>query len=298
MIDPRELELLVQNHSGIVSRKASVAYPGLYVLKYKNKVFYKNLWDQHPLLKECRGLVVDSDYNVVSYPFTKIFNYGENGTSIPRDESVLGVRKVNGFLGVVTVTDRFGPVYSTTGSTDSDFAKLVKEHLEPFVRYFEPHVTYMFEIVDPSDPHIIREDMGAYLIGIRGTDGSMMDPKELYKEAPIDPRIRVVSTETGRFSDFVKRMETDRTEGYVIYGEGTTLKLKSNYYLVSKFLARKTEAKLREILIDQKETWIDEDYDFVLSEIRKMPEGFISLSEQDRIDRIHHIIEHERNGIV
>jgi len=55
----------------------------LKVVKYARKVFYDNLWEVHPLLKECRGLVLDLDNNVVAHPFTKVFNIGENGTGYP-----------------------------------------------------------------------------------------------------------------------------------------------------------------------------------------------------------------------
>jgi len=47
---------------------------GIYVLKYKKKVFYDNLWNDY--IAECRGSIVDADFNLVSYPFTKIYNYG------------------------------------------------------------------------------------------------------------------------------------------------------------------------------------------------------------------------------
>jgi hypothetical protein len=37
-------------------------------------VFYDNLWNDY--LEECRGTIVDENFNVVSRPFTKIYNYG------------------------------------------------------------------------------------------------------------------------------------------------------------------------------------------------------------------------------
>ena len=64
---------------GLVTRKYDEA-TGLYVLKYKNSVFFNNLWGVDDRLLECRGTVVDEDYNVISRPFTKVFNSREHGT--------------------------------------------------------------------------------------------------------------------------------------------------------------------------------------------------------------------------
>ena len=68
MIDIKKIREFVENNPGLVTRKESIRYPGLFVLKYKRKVFYDNLWT--PELQELRGLVVDEDWNIVVHPFT------------------------------------------------------------------------------------------------------------------------------------------------------------------------------------------------------------------------------------
>ena len=50
--------------SGLVNMKP--AGDGIFVLKYKKKVFYDNLWNDY--IAECRGTIVDADFNLVSYP--------------------------------------------------------------------------------------------------------------------------------------------------------------------------------------------------------------------------------------
>ena len=116
----------LEANKSLVTMKESKNYPGLFVIKYKNKVFYDNLWT--PELQQCRGLVLDAHYNVVVRPFDKIFNYMENGTTFDRDDVVTYTRKVNGFMGAMTYSEDHGYIYSTTGSLDSDFALLVKKH--------------------------------------------------------------------------------------------------------------------------------------------------------------------------
>ena len=64
------------------------------------------------------------------------------------------------------------PIYSTTGSLDSDFAKLAKDVIEDQLTisdttFFKKGYTFIFEICHPDDPHIVSEDIGAYLIGIQ-----------------------------------------------------------------------------------------------------------------------------------
>lgn len=66
-------------------------YPdlGLKIYKYARKVFYNNLWHLSPRLLECRGIVVGNEGNVVAWPFTKVFNLGENSTNLPDSKLVL-----------------------------------------------------------------------------------------------------------------------------------------------------------------------------------------------------------------
>ncbi len=98
----------------------------IYVLKYKKKVFYDNLWNEY--IAECRGTIVDKDFNLVTYPFTKIYNYGieKEAPVLKADARVMALRKVNGFMVAMTV-HKGELLVSTTGSTDSDFVTMAKE---------------------------------------------------------------------------------------------------------------------------------------------------------------------------
>ena len=73
-------------------------YKGLSVLKYHRKVFFNNLWHLDERLLECRGTVVDEDWNVIVLPFKKVFNLGENGTQVDPDRGVIIPEKINGFM--------------------------------------------------------------------------------------------------------------------------------------------------------------------------------------------------------
>ena len=115
----------------LVTKKTYTEGPfaGLSVLKYKNNVFWDNLWHTDSRLLECRGMVVDAEDNVVIWPFTKIFNRFENGTDLPPDQQVVCIRKVNGFMATAAI-HKDNLLVSTTGTLDSEFSELARKYLE------------------------------------------------------------------------------------------------------------------------------------------------------------------------
>ncbi len=273
----------------LVTLKQSTKYPDLFVIKYKNKVFYDNLWT--PVLLQCRGLVLDKDYNVIVRPFDKIFNYMENGTTFDRDDICTYTRKVNGFMGAMTYSERYGHIYSTTGSLDSDFAKLAEKHLGKYAGRLEEGITWLFEVCDESDPHIIKEVNGAYLIGVVDCNTGWHFSEECVSRTALKHGLKRYVHEYARFSDIVKMSKECKYEGYVVrLQEDPTkfLKIKSPYYLTTKFLARKNVDKITNMLdnIEQTKKTIDEEYYPLLDYLSSIKDEFIALPEQERISKI------------
>ena len=168
-MDKDSLRQFVQDNPKLVTMRETSS-PGLFVIKYSKRVFFDNLWNE--FLEECRGLIVDADWNPVVRPFKKVYNFGENGASYDRDRMMYVERKVNGFMGAATYVSSVDQViYSTTGSLDSDFAVIVRKWLSKYEDYFRQNSghTFLFEICDASDPHIIPEVEGVYLIGMRSS---------------------------------------------------------------------------------------------------------------------------------
>ncbi len=267
---------------------------GLNVLKYKNKVFFKNLWT--PELLECRGTVVDDDFNIIQRPFTKIFNFGENCTRIDRDEVVTAPCKINGFMGALTWHNG-APLVSTTGSCDSEFADMARDMLAKTNAFkmaeFYQNVTFIFEIVHPNDPHIVPETNGVFLLGCRRTQ---WDAKQhMFSECTLD----CIAAEYGimrpewyrmRFSDVVKMAKTVHHEGFVCWtSSGYELKIKSPNYLVSKFLARININKFTTALRTNPESLkerVEEEYYPLVDHVVAMGVEFAELNEQSRLDLI------------
>ena len=227
-------------------------YKGLSVLKYTKKAFFGGIWDER--LVECRGLVIDENKNIILYPFTKVFNFGEPGinkekTLVDRDKKVIAINKINGFMASASLYNN-ELLVATTGTLDSDFAKLAREELRKNTNvedYLKLHTrddefTLMFEICHESDPHIIEEKLGVYLIGMRKNyiSSRLVDEDVLDREAKKMDALRP-NHYVGLFGDIKKRELLSKREGAMIrdVDSGVHLcKLKSNYYKTKKFLMR------------------------------------------------------------
>lgn len=294
----------INSHRDLVQCKESKKYPGLYVLKYKNKVFYDNLWT--PELLECRGLVVDKDFNPIVRPFDKIFNYKENNTDFEdHHEEVCVVEKVNGFFAALTFSDTYGWIVSTTGSTDSEFARFAESKLEKYKETLEKskaiNVTWMFEICDSSfDPHIIAEQDGEYLTGCRSVNTGY-----LYSEEFLDIQANLMGAKRPKHfittpSYLLKNIKTVTHEGFVVrhkeFNDKQVLKIKSPYYLTTKFIARLKNEKLELLLKDKnkfKQRLKDEEFFPLIDFVESVYDKFVLLSEQEKIRMIREFLENE-----
>lgn len=283
----------------LITRKESTRYPGLFVKKYTRKVFYDALWNLNPDLLEARGHVETADGRVVIRPFTKIFNRGENGTDIDRDELCIMINKVNGFMAAATWVDEVADVVvSTTGSLDSDFVTLAEKHINEDVKAYIKSMmylekgTYIFEICDPSDPHIVKEEAGAYLLGFRPHDEEGPYFSTYERESDLDKIARAMGVKRpewyeARFSHIVDSAYMCKHEGYVVYGQTskTALKIKSPYYLHLKMAARKKD------IMSLDKTRVDEEYYPLIDHLKEMGESFTMMDEQSRLEYMRNFLK-------
>ena len=278
--------------SKLIVKKQSTRYPGLYVKKYSKKVFYNGLWDTDSALLESRGHVEDEDGNLLVNPFTKIFNHKENGVDIQPEEAVLCVDKINGFLASVTYVHQLDKVLvSTTGSLDSPFVDMAEEYITEDIKALvkmcslcQPK-TYLFEICHPSDPHIVKEQPGASLTGIREVHNpsAYFSTPQLEKSLDITAKSLHVARPGWRLCSFataLNELKSCKKEGYVVYGQEskTVLKLKSGYYLALKAIARKKD------IFTLNKTVIDEEFYPLVAFLQSLGEEFSKLNEQERLN--------------
>lgn len=304
-----DIKAFMEANPKLLTRKESKRYPGLFVLKYARDVFYDSLWTDE--LEYCRGLVVDADWNIVVQPFRKIYNRFERGTDFPLDTMVYAYKKINGFMAAVTyIPGRHDLIVSTTGSLDSDFVDMAKEQLfknvdeMSWIRYFDHckagQVTMLFEICHPNDPHIVEEEPGAYALALnvmlddirQDLDAALFFPS--VSEAMSKP-LGVLNAGEGiyaKFSTVVQLAKDAQHEGYVVYAKSKALKIKSPYYLVTKFFARKSEKRFDLVLRgDNWKQFVDEEYYDLVQWLREHRDEFLRMSEPTRCQIVRQYFE-------
>lgn len=293
-MDKNELKKFVDENPNLVSMKP--AGDNIYVLKYKKRVFYDNLWND--FLEECRGTIVDADFNVVSRPFTKIYNYGIEDKAPVLDDNtpVTAYRKVNGFM-VAMTWHNDSVLVSTTGSTANDYVDYAKEMMlthQPWTNWeiaigLNKGYTFMFECVHPSDPHIVVEQPGMYFLGWRANEwDSKVDgfgAEVIWKEFA-ENILHCYFAESYHYTvaEMQAQSKAVRHEGFVFYTEdGTSAKIKSPYYLTSKWVARNPRTdKLVDLNKDIKHN-LDEEYYPLVDAIRANIVQYTAMDEQARL---------------
>jgi hypothetical protein len=263
-------------------------------------VFYSGNWNRY--LEKCRGLVVDKDFNIIVHPFDKIYNYGieKNSPVLSDDEKVLAIKKYNGFMATASKY-KDDVVVATTGSLDSDYAKLAREMILKAIpeKNFIHNTTFMFEICHSSDPHIIPEKEGVYFLGQRnnGYNDKISHSKAIsqmvdsgldwYCSSEFDREYNMLGltipvptyTTLGELKERVKNV---KHEGYVFYhSSGVSSKIKSPYYLINKLFARKQNI---DSLLNGNLSKIDEEYYPLVGHIKENREVFSGMDEQSRLN--------------
>ena len=239
-------------------------------------------------------------------PFTKIYNYGVEDKAPVLENNILvtAYRKVNGFM-VAMAWHNNDILVSTTGSTANDYVDYAKEMMLKHQCWadwqMEIHaakgMTLMFECVHPNDPHIVPEDAGMYFLGHRkntwdskvemygvsvsnwAKDYALSCLKCNYAESYVLP-----------LGELVAKSKQVKHEGYVFYtADGVSAKIKSPYYLTSKWVAR--NPRTDKLMTREFKEQIDEEYYGLLAHICENIASYTLLSEQQRLAWVRNYLE-------
>lgn len=302
MMNKELLKKFVEENPQLVSRKP--AGPGIFVLKYRKRVFYDSLWNEY--LEECRGTIVDDEFNVVSRPFTKIYNLGieEKAPKLSPDTLVTAYRKVNGFM--VAMTWWNGDILvSTTGSTSGDFVDFAREMMTKHACWEDwqlalcsaQGLTLMFECVHPLDPHVVVEKLGMYFLGyrqnswdsqVKGFGVAMSQHWSEYATGVLN--CFVAESYVLPLGELQVKVKECRHEGFVGYTEdGRAFKIKSPYYLVNKWVAR--NPRTDKLMTKEFKEQIDEEYYLLLDKIRENIVQYTMMNEQERLTWVRNYME-------
>ena len=308
----KRFETLIDNKM-VIKKTSADNFMSIY--KYSKRVFFDNLWHEDKDLLKARGIVLDFAGNIIQHPFDKVFNYGENNTgiNISNDLEIIAVEKLNGFLGNIGYNPYTKDLLiTTTGSFDSDFVGYIKDFITPklkgkLIQFFRKNpMTLSFEVIHKEDPHIIEyqeKDFGLHLIGARGL--SENDFSKTEEELDIIGsmfgfrRANYFKTTLGELKKIVKE---SNLEGYMVRENSnrqeTILKFKTPYYLVTKFVGRMGNNKIKFMFSNPKKFKqnVDEEFYDLIDIIvkRKTLEEYLTMENHDKIDFIRSLINSMR----
>lgn len=299
-----DLKQFVLDNPRLVSMK--LVGNSLFILKYKKNVFFNDLWNEY--LEECRGTIVDNNFNVVTRPFAKVYNYGieKRAPVLSNNTLVTAYRKINGFMVAMTWFNN-DILVSTTGSADSLYVHMAKEMMATHANWEDWKIavqssyglTLMFECVHPNDPHIIPEEVGMYFIGSRenswnsvvnGFGLSAANKWQEYAENIL--HCKFAESYVLTLDELIQKTKSVKHEGFVFYTEDNiSSKIKSPYYLTSKWVARNPKT---DKLVDMKNDFkkkVDEEYYSLIDAIRLNIGEYSAMNEQERLTWVRKFTE-------
>ncbi|GAA4209328.1 hypothetical protein GCM10022252_75660 [Streptosporangium oxazolinicum] len=146
-------DLINAVHDGYVREQVHPDLP-LSIFNYTQLTQYG--WHWTPVTRQCRGLIIDQDGNIVARPFPKFFNYSEliaDGKKLPLEARAVVTDKLDGSLGILYPTGDGQYAVATRGSFTSAQAvhatKVWRERYADRVTV-KPGFTYLFEIIYPQ----------------------------------------------------------------------------------------------------------------------------------------------------
>ena len=227
----------------------------IYILNYSKSCSIEGMWNEATM--ECRGVIVDADYNVLYRPFGKFFNYEEiDDKSIIPGGAAIAYEKIDGSLGIMYWIDDV-PYIATRGSFVSDQAKHATEILHTkyareidVIKHLRDIYTFLFEIVYPENRIVV--DYGdtddIFLLAILKTS----NPED---EIPIEFYSKYFNTAKcyGVFEDWLnirEQVSGDNREGFVLrFDNGFRMKMKyEDYFRLHRLRSYLTKKHIFEFL--------------------------------------------------
>lgn len=296
---------------------------GLQLIKYNPATtMFKGVWDRYTVQGARGHIIADNDITKpVNMPFPKLFEAEELGIVIPPEFPVRAFSKRNGYMLDVTWSDEHNQlIVGTTGTIDSKHAQMGRSYIQDWMEeVFKDYagMTFIFEVCDPSDPHIFPEPQGLYLIGVRHPEWSSTfnllvndyfigDMASAFRE--FTEGVRFDPPYDSTYGEIEALSKTCDHEGFVVWldieGRAIPLKLKGQHYKIRKRVARaNTLQKLAEIL-----TGRNHDKLFtgpsLYAELRKRLIGedewhmgeFFNMTEQSRLAYMAKLAKDIREG--
>jgi RNA ligase len=214
---------------GLVVKQNHPTLP-LSIYNYSRTTQYDGMWDDITL--NCRGLVLDTEGNVIAKPFPKFFNYEEHKPEDIPNEYFEVYEKMDGSLGIFFY---YGGEWhmATRGSFTSEQAikgmEIAKRY--NYDKICVPGYTYLFEIIYPENRIVVdygKEDR-LVLLGVMNRRGEEFPYEEMVDEGW---DIVMKYKTWGEDWETLKKEISKDNEGYVIrFSGGMRMKIKGDEYV-------------------------------------------------------------------
>ena len=274
----------------------------LSIYNYSRGVQYEKLWD--PITLECRGLVLDSEGNLIAKPFPKFFNYEElTEASIPKQPFEV-FEKMDGSLGIIFHYEGEWHM-ATRGSFTSEQAIKGKELLDKLSKTaLIPGYTYLVEIIYPENRIVVDYGDEEKLVVLGAYNN------ETGKEVEIDEMVNegwevVMKYKTwGEDWETLKKEISKDNEGYVIrFSGGMRMKIKGDEYVrLHRILTNFSTTDIWELMrtngnMNEFLERVPDEFDkWVKNTISELRYAFFQISE--RAGKLHDAFRYGKYGDV
>jgi RNA ligase len=228
------LELLCKTYT--IKASQHQEFPQLFCLKYSQLESPM----AEPIVQQCRGIILDSarDWQIISYPYDKFFNYGEESAAAIDWNWAKVYEKLDGSLMVLYV-QRFGVSFADL------FWRVWREL--GYVLPQETHYCFIFELMTPYNRVVVRHHENQLVLhGVRNLETLAEEVPELWTQKY--GWQCVCSYELQTWQDIlnaVQLLDPMDSEGYIVCDRHfNRIKVKSPQYVAmfhmrSEFSSRK-----------------------------------------------------------
>lgn len=256
-----ELEKAVEE--GYVSKRKHPTFP-IWIYNYTAKTQFE--WNFNEVTLNCRGLVLDEEYNVIARSLPKFFSYEQLGGKLPEGKFVVEEKMDGSMLLAFKYEGQI--VTATRGSFESEQAIKGKELLPSNFDEVSEGFTWVFEVIYKENRIVVNYDFeGLVLLAIVDKGGIEHPNIGAYAELFGFARPKVYS-----FSSLeeILKYEEPNLEGFVLhYKSGERVKIKlEEYKRLHRLITGFNEKDVWEALMNGKleavlEEVPDEMYDWV-----------------------------------
>ena len=258
----------------------------LFIYNYTPKVQYDRIWNE--ITMQTRGLILDSDMNVVARPFKKFFNLEEHTIDEIPNMAFDVYEKMDGSLGILYWLNN-EPFIATRGSFLSDQSMranlILKRKYTNIFDKLDKNSTYLFEIIYPENRIVVNYNDMEDLILL-----SIID-NETGEERIEDIGFPIVKKYDG-IKDIakLKSLEEDNKEGFVVrFKNGFRLKVKFDEYVrLHRIVTGISNISIWEYLRDGKDfneildKVPDEFYEWVKKTIKELTDEFNAIIDESK----------------